>query len=231
MNLEQFRVEEGVFPSIRTRRQYDRLVRDGFERTSHIYSGKAILSPTLTDFLDAHRQIFEQVSDQAGQVRDAGCSVQIYDSFVHSDVEEEFELLGQQLAAMTARASTVQDSVVIVAFTHARIVATQPAVFGNKRAAMCLSISQIRALFPFVATLHVFKHDEYYKALTAALVDGSLELLNAVFGQILGISGIVNTAPFRTGLHAHAGRRKQLARFESRNPAASGSRSPVLVGQ
>ena len=196
MTLSDLRNNEGVFPSIKTLREYDRLVRAGFGRASQFYAGQQILIPRLDDFRNAHTAIFAEVSGEAGQIRDEDCLVQIFGSMLDDcDMEEEFHLLGKQLSQMVTKAKNIQDCVVIVAFTHGRIVAAQPALFGNKRTAMCLALSQIRALFPIITTLNPFSINAYYEAL-GKTVDGCSDQLNVVFGQILGVPGPFNPAPF-----------------------------------
>jgi hypothetical protein len=197
MTLSHLRVDEGVFESIKTRRQYDRLVREGFTRASDFYARQQILFPTLVDFRGAHTQIFASVSGEAGVVRDGDCLVQIFNTLVEEcDLEREFQLLGTQIAEMVTNAKTIQDGVVIVAFTHARIVAAQPALFGNKRTAMCLALSQIKALFPTIGILNSFGLKTYYVALDAMINDGRSDRLNQVFGAILGIPGPFSPATF-----------------------------------
>ena len=140
------------------------MVRAGFGRASQFYAGQQILIPRLDDFRSAHTAIFAEVSGEAGQIRDEDCLVQIFGSVLDDcDMEEEFHLLGKQLSEMVTKAKNIQDCVVIVAFTHGRIVAAQPALFGNKRTAMCLALSQIRALFPIITTLNPFSINAYYE--------------------------------------------------------------------
>jgi hypothetical protein len=157
MSISDLREEEGVFESIKTRRQYDYLVREGFIRVSQAYARQRILCLTLADFRSAHTQIFGAASAEAGRIHDEECLVQIFGEFLEDcDLEGEFSLLGRQISAMASKITIAEDRVVIVAFTHARIVAAQPAIFGNKRTAMCLALSQIRALFRTIITLKPF---------------------------------------------------------------------------
>lgn len=232
MRLSELRYDEGVYNSIKTRRQYDRLVREGFIRTARAYAGRQILYPTLADFRSAHGAIFNEVSGDAGSIRDGGCLVQIFGSSPDEcDVEAEFDLLGRQIAEMTSKAKTIQDGVVIVAFTHARIVALQPAVFGNKRAAMCLCLSQIRVLFPIVMRLELFSLNAYYVALEAAISDGQTDRLTQVFGQMLGIPGPFTAARFsvRSGENSKRGQKIRQAARERFWP--DGNRLELLIDQ
>ena len=204
MTLSDLREDEAVFDSIKTRRQYDRLVRSGFSSVSQAYARQGILFPSLADFRSAHTQIFAGVSADAGRLRDENCMVQIFGAFVDNcDLEGEFNLLAKQLSEMVAHATTAQDGVVIVAFTHARIVAAQPAVFGNKRTAMCLALSQVRALFKTIPTLNPFDIPAYYAALDAKINAGRSDRLNEVFGQILDIPGPFIPSPFSARCHHH----------------------------
>ena len=220
MTLSDLRNDEGVFPSIKTLRDYDRLVRAGFGRASQFYARQQILIPCLDDFRSAHTAIFADVSGEAGRIRDVDCLVQIFGSVLDDcDMEEEFDFLGKQLTQMVAKAKNIQDCVVIVAFTHGRIVAAQPALFGNKRTAMCLALSQIRALFPIITTLNPFSINAYYEAL-GKTVDGCADQLNAVFGQILGVPGPFKPAPFSARCLPYAESRQRgleagMARFSS----------------
>lgn len=204
MTLEDLRENEAVFQSIKTLRQYDRLVQSAFTGVSQAYARQEILFPSLADFRSAHTQIFAGVSADAGRMRDEECIVQIFGEFVENcDLEEEFNLLAKQLSEMVVKAKTVQDGVTIVAFTHARVVAAQPAIFGNKRTAMCLALSQVRALFQTITTLNPFDIPSYYAALSAKINGGRSDLLNEVFGQILGISGPFTPSPFSARCHHH----------------------------
>src|SRR5271165_6590449 len=95
MSISDLREEEGVFESIKIRRQYDYLVREGFIRVSQAYARQRILCPTLADFRSAHTQIFGAVSAEAGRIRDEECLVQIFGEFLEDcDLEGEFSLLG-----------------------------------------------------------------------------------------------------------------------------------------
>jgi fido (protein-threonine AMPylation protein) len=210
MTLADLRDDEGVFSYIKTLREYDRLVRAGFVRASLIYARQGILIPTLADFRSAHTEIFADVSAEAGRIRDEDCLVEIFGSVLEDcDLEEEFQLLGKQLRQMVTKAKTVQDCVVIVAFTHGRIVAVQPALMGNKRTAMCLSLAQIRYLFPIITTLNPFSINAYYEAL-ARTVEGRADQLNQVFGQIIGIPGPFTRAPFSARCQPYAESRQRF---------------------
>ena len=202
MTLSELRDDEGIYDSIRTRRQYERLVQEGFLRTSRAYAGRKILRPSLADFRSAHGAIFNGVSADAGSLRDSDCLVLIFGSLLDDfDLEAEFDLLGGQIATLHSSARTIQDGVGIVAFTHARIVALQPSVFGNKRTAMCLCLSQIRVLYPTVLRLAPLSLKAYYEALEAAITGGQLDRLNEVFGRMMGIPGPFTEAqlPVRGG--------------------------------
>jgi hypothetical protein len=208
ITLGELREDEAVFSSIKTLRQYDRLVRCAFTDVSQSYAKQGILFPSLADFRSAHTQIFASVSADAGRMRDENCMVQIFGKFVDDcDLEGEFKLLAKQLAEMVADARTVQDRVVIVAFTHAWIVAAQPALFGNKRTAMCLALSQVKALFRTIAILNPLDIPTYYAALDAKINGGRYGLLNEVFGQILDIAGPFT--PFSARCHDDLLRWKQ----------------------
>ena len=195
--LSELRDDEGIFESIKTRRQYERLVHEGFLRTSRAYAGQKILCPSLADFRRAHTEIFKEVSGDAGSIRDGNCLVMIFGSMLDDfDLEAEFDLLGRQISILHSKARTIQDGVAIVAFTHARIVALQPSVFGNKRAAMCLCLSQIRVLYPIVLRFAPLSLKAYYEALEAAISFGQNDRLNEVFGRMMGIPGPFTPARF-----------------------------------
>ncbi len=170
---------------------------EGFTRISQASCRQRILYQRQSDFRAVHTQIFATVSAEAGRIRDEECIVQIFGSVCDNwDLDGEFALLNKQLSAMIAEARTARDKIVILAFTHARIVAMQPALFGNKRTAMCLALSQARALLREITTLHPFDTQAYYLGLEAFIKAGDSELLNRVFGQIFGISGPFSPAPF-----------------------------------
>jgi hypothetical protein len=232
MTLSELRDDEGVYGSIKTRRQYERLVQEGFLRTSRAYAGRKILCPSLADFRSAHGAIFSSVSGDAGSLRDSDCLVLIFGSLLDDcDLEAEFDLLGRQISTLHSKARTIQDGVVIVAFTHARIVALQPSVFGNKRAAMCLCLSQIRVLYPTVLRLAPLSLTRYYEALEAAISGGQIERLNEVFGRMMGIPGPFAAAryPVRGGDNS---RRTRKPRRSQREMAwADGTGLEVLIEQ
>ena len=151
--------------------------------------------------------------------------VQIFGQIVDNcDLEGEFNLLAMELSEMVASATTVQNGVVIVAFTHARIVAAQPAEFGNKRTAMCLALSQVRALFRMITNLNPFDMNAYYVALDEKINEGRSDRLNGVFGQILNIPGPFLRAlpPLSRSLAEHSRLRRPPA--VSRRILALGSR-------
>ena len=229
MTLEDLRDDEGVFSSIKTLREYDRLVRAGFVRASQIYAGQGILIPTLADFRSAHTEIFAGVSAEAGRIRDEDCLVEIFGSVLEAcDLEEEFQLLGKQLRQMVRKVKTVQDCVVIVAFTHCRIVAVQPALMGNKRTAMCLSLAQIRYLFPIITTLNPFSINAYYEAL-ARTVEGRADQLNQIFGQIIGIPGPFSRAPFPARRQRYAESKQRFTDIGMERFSPYGNRLAVLI--
>jgi hypothetical protein len=211
MTLSELRDDEGIFWSIKSRRQYERLVQEGFVRTLRAYAGRRILRPSLTDFRSAHADIFRGVSADAGSIRDSDCLVQIFGSLLDDcDLEAEFDLLGSQISTLHSRARTIQDGVVIVAYTHARIVALQPSVFGNKRAAMCLSLSQIRVLYPIVLSLAPLPLKAYYEALEAAISGDQIGRLNEVLGRMMGISGPFNSSGYSVRSGENSRRSKKL---------------------
>jgi hypothetical protein len=232
MKLSEIRHGEGVYASIKTRRQYDRLVHEGFLLTSRAYAGRKILCPTLADFRSAHGAIFSGVSGDAGSLRDDGCVIQIFGSSPDDcDLEAEFDLLGQQIAEMHSKARTIHDGVVIVAFTHARIVALQPSVFGNKRAAMCLCLSQIRVLYPIVLELAPLSLKAYYEALEAAISGGQIDRLNEVFGKMMGIAGPFTAARFSIRGGENSRPRKKLRQRGQEVVWSDGLRLEVLIEQ
>ena len=228
MTLSELRDDEGLYESIKSRRQYERLVHEGFLRTSRAYAGRKLLCPSLRDFRGAHTEIFKGVSGDAGSIRDNDCLVMIFGSLIDDcDLEAEFDLLGRQISTLHSNATTIQDGVVIVAFTHARIVALQPSVFGNKRAAMCLCLSQIRVLYPIVLRLAPLPLKAYYEALEAAINVGQGDRLSGVFGRMMGIPGPFPSAQFSVRGGESPRRCKKLRQ----QPEMAWARLEVLIEQ
>jgi hypothetical protein len=224
-----FRGRLRIYPDAR---QYERLVREGFVCASRSYSGRQNLFPTLKDFRSAHADIFSGVSGDASFIRDGVCIVEIFGSYVEEcDLAWEFDLLGRQIGDLAANVRTIQDGVVIVAFTHARIVAAQPAVFGNKRTAMCLGLSQIRALFPTIMVLQLFSLNAYCEALEAAIMDGRADPLNQVFGQMLGVPGPFTGAPFSVRCGENSKRRQKSWQSGHEKVSHHGNRLEMLTKQ
>lgn len=194
---------EAIYPSIVSKAQYDTIMHSAWTKVGARFSRNGIAIPSLDDFRMAHSELFRDLSSEAGMLRGNDDMVWLFGAPADADPAGEFRLLNRQLKEVIPLIRSAQQIIAVLSFTFARIVLSQPGVFGNKRVAMLLTLAQARALFRGSRPLHPYDHEAVRSALYGVGKRDELEPLSEIMAEIFGVTGRIPRVAFvaKAGLY------------------------------